>query len=349
MKRLRHQHSGKVLLLSVFSMVALIGIAGLAVDIGLLYSTRRQMQTAADAAGIAGANALQTSQSQNYKLAAADVAGLNGFTNGQSGVTVRVAPPATPPGPASLSYVQVDITQQVPTYFLRVLGYNKIKMSTEAIAGTVNGPACIYALDPSASGAVSLTGKININSSCGLVDDSNSSSALSATGNITVQTTATGITGNYSSTGNITFSPTPKIHIAPVPDPLAALQPPSVGTCTQAAITNSGSKSYSGNITSLTLNPVAYSGGISVSGNLGNMTFNAGTYGNGINFNGDGGNLLFNPGQYQNGGGSGASITLKWKHGNHVCCRIVYVLPPGFDHWQQCSHYAAGSQMLVSQ
>ena len=58
MKRLRHQHSGKVLLLSVFSMVALIGIAGLAVDIGLLYSTRRQMQTAADAAAIAGANAL---------------------------------------------------------------------------------------------------------------------------------------------------------------------------------------------------------------------------------------------------------------------------------------------------
>jgi uncharacterized membrane protein len=102
MKLLRHQHSGQVLLLSVFSMLALIGIAGLAVDIGLLYSTRRQMQTAADAAGIAGANALQTSQSQNYELAAADVAGLNGFTNGQSGVTGCTASNSPRPGQLEL-------------------------------------------------------------------------------------------------------------------------------------------------------------------------------------------------------------------------------------------------------
>jgi putative Flp pilus-assembly TadE/G-like protein len=240
MKPLRRRHSGQVMLLAIFSIIALMGICGIVVDVGLLYSTKRQMQTAGEAAAIAGTNILQSNQSSNYQAAATDVAGLDGFNNGQNGVTVTVAPPASHPGPAGLSYVQVNITKSVPTYFLRALGYTNLNVSAQAIAGTVNGPACIYALDPSASGAVSLTGNININSSCGLIDDSSSSSALTATGNISVATTATGIAGNYSSSGNITFSPTPKTNVAPVPDPLASIQPPSVGTCTQAATTNSG-------------------------------------------------------------------------------------------------------------
>src|ERR1700691_3636759 len=155
MKLFRHQHSGQIVLLSIFSILVLMGICGTVVDLGLLYSSRRQMQTAADAAAIAGANALQSSNGSNYQVAATDVAGLNGFSNGNNGVTVTVAPPANDPGPAGLSYVQVNITQSEPTYFLRVLGYNNVNVSTQAIAGTVNGPACIYALDPSASGAVS--------------------------------------------------------------------------------------------------------------------------------------------------------------------------------------------------
>src|SRR5271156_6043494 len=121
MKPLRRQPSGQVVMLSVFSIIALLGICGIVVDIGVLYSTRRQMQTATDAAAIAGANALQSSNGANYQLAATDVAGLDGFTSGQNGVTVTVAPPATDPGPSGLSYVQVNITQSVPTYFLRVL------------------------------------------------------------------------------------------------------------------------------------------------------------------------------------------------------------------------------------
>ncbi|MGD0291038.1 MAG: pilus assembly protein TadG-related protein [Candidatus Binataceae bacterium] len=311
---LRRQHSGQVVILAVFSMLALIGICGVVVDVGVLYSTRRQMQTAADAAAIAGANALQTSQSSNYQVAATDVAGLDGFSNGQNGVTVTVAPPATDPGPATLSYVEVNITQSVPMYFLRVLGYNNFNVSTQAIAGTVNGPACIYALDPSASDAVYLNGNININSSCGLIDDSSSSTGLYANGNGTIQTTSIGVVGNYNSTslGNMIFSPTPKTNIAPVPDPLAAVQEPTVPTCTEAATTVTGTKSISGIQTTVNLTPAVYSGGISSSGAIiTTLNFATGTYGNGISFTGAIiTNADFNPGQYQNGGGSGAAITL---------------------------------------
>jgi hypothetical protein len=308
-KTLHNGLCGQVLLLVTIAIVVLLGFSALSVDIGLLYSTRRRMQTAADAAAIAGASALR--DSQDYTKAAADVTSFNGFTNSQNNVTVAVSQPTlSSPYPSGVTYVEVDITQSVPTYFLRALGYKSMNVGARAVSGAVNGPACIYALDPSASGAVSLTGNINLNSACGLIDDSTSSSALSATGNINVQTTSTGIAGNYSSSGNITFSPTPKINLAPVPDPLSSLQPPTVPTCTQASTTNSGTYSISGNYTTLNLTPAVYSGGISVGGNIGTLNFGAGTYGNRISFVGNLTTANFNPGQYQNGG-SGAVITLQ--------------------------------------
>ena len=146
----RRQLSGQILLLATISLVVLLGFTALAVDVGLLYSTRRRMQTAADAAAIAGATALR--DGQNYTTAADAVTSFNGFTNSQNNVTVTVSEPTLPsPYPSSVTYVEVDISQSVPTYFLRVLGYKSMKVGARAVSGAVAGPACIYALDPSGS------------------------------------------------------------------------------------------------------------------------------------------------------------------------------------------------------
>jgi len=124
--------SGQLIVLAVLGLVVLIGITGLAVDIGYFYSVRRLMQTAADASAIAGATAQLSSQSSNYQQAALDVAALNGFTNGKNGVTVTVGPPATPPNPTSNTYVEVDIAQAASTNFLAVLGYKTMNVSVRA-------------------------------------------------------------------------------------------------------------------------------------------------------------------------------------------------------------------------
>jgi hypothetical protein len=238
------------------------------------------------------------------------VAGLNGFTNGQGGVTITVGPPATPPNPTNASYIEVDIAQAVPTTFLSVLGYKTINVSVRAVAGTTNGPSCIYALDPSASGALSLTGNFSVNASCGVIVDSSSSAALQAVGNGTVKTNSIGVAGNYSAIGNVTLTPTPHINVAPVPDPLASIAPPTVTSCTQQSVSNIGPDSISGIHPTLNFTPVVYSGGISISAIVTTLNFAAGTYGNGISFSGIVTTANFNPGQYQNGGGGGASITL---------------------------------------
>jgi putative Flp pilus-assembly TadE/G-like protein len=301
---------GQVLVLVVIALTILLAFAALTIDFGAAYAARRQMQTAADAAAIAGANALLGSNSDSYQEAAKQVASLNGYADGQNNVTVTVGPPASPPNPATGQYVEADITRYVPVYFLSVLGYRTLKISVRAVAGTVGSQNCVYALDRSAEGAISLTGNFSLNSSCGVIDDSSSASALSATGNGNVNTTSTGIAGNYAASGSVTFTPTPQTGIASVPDPLAAISPPTVSACTQASSTHSGADSISGIYSTLSLGPTVYSDGITISGNITTLNFTGGTYGNGISFSGNITTANFNPGQYQNGGGRGASITL---------------------------------------
>jgi Putative Flp pilus-assembly TadE/G-like len=306
---LRQNSKGQVLAIAAIGLTSLVGFAALATDVGLLYVSRRQMQTAADAAAVAGANALLNNQS-SYQQAATQVTSLNGFTNGQNNVTVTIGEPANPPNPSTAQYVEADITRNVPVYFLSVLGYSTIKISVSAVAGTINSPNCIYALDSSAPSAINLTGNFSLNASCGLIDCSTSATALTATGNGTVQTTSTGIAGNYSKTGNVTFTPTPKTGIAPVADPLASLTPPSVPTCSQQAVTNSGSYTLNVNNQSVTVPAAIYRNGITIQGNTNQVTFLSGaSYGNGITLQGNLGGVTFNPGSYQSGG-SGNAITI---------------------------------------
>lgn len=302
---------GQVLAIVALAIVVLIGFAGLAADVGLIYGSRRQMQTAADATAVAGANALQGSSSvaAGYITAAQDAASMNGFNNTTSGVSVSVSQVSCP-NAAGQQCVKVDVSQPQPTYFLRVLGYNTISVRTEAIAGGVNAPACVYALDPSASEALEFNGNITVNASCGILDDSSSSTGLYATGNGTINTTGTGVAGNYNSAslGNMIFSPTPITGIAPAPDPLASLQPPTFTIPSLLATTSTTPYTASGNITNLNVPAGIYkdngSGGISIAGNIGTATFTPGSinYGNGIFFSGANvTNMVFNPGQYQSG------------------------------------------------
>jgi hypothetical protein len=309
----RGQSSGQIIVLASIAMIAVIGFAALAVDIGYMFSTRRAMQTAADAAAIAAANALQSSNSNNYQQAATDVATLNGFTNGQNGVTVTVGTPTSGPYSGNSSYVEVDVQQAVPTFFLRVLGFNTLNVAAHAVSGTISGTGCIYALDPSASGAISLTGNIGITASCGIIDNSSSSSALSVTGNATINTAYTGVAGNYSTSGNVTLTPTPKIHICPAMDPLGGIAAPSGyasnSSYTQLSSNNSGSYTVSGNNQVVTVPAAIYKSGVSITGNSAQVTFSAANYGNGITISGNVSSATFNPGTYQNGG-SGNSISI---------------------------------------
>ena len=128
----------------------------------------------------------------------------------------------------------------------------------------------IYVLDPTAGGALSLSGNASINTAGTVVVDSDSTSAILASGNATV--TATGgvlVQNGVSNSGNakVTKTGTP----AATGDPLSGLVAPTIPTYTGTPV----SESLGGN-SSATISQGLYSQ-ISVSGNA-KLTLNPGVY-----------------------------------------------------------------------
>jgi len=81
---------GQTLVMTVFCMGVLLGALGLAVDVGVLLHTRRQMQSAADAAAMAGATEMFYNGSTNVDARAKAAAKANGVDSDVSGNTVTI-------------------------------------------------------------------------------------------------------------------------------------------------------------------------------------------------------------------------------------------------------------------
>ncbi len=184
-------------------------------------------------------------------------------------------------------------------------------LTSYATAGTVTIGQTIFVLDPSAGGALSLSGSASINISGGVYVDSSSASAFSASGAPSIKASVIDVHGSVQKSGSPSFSPAPVIGAAVVADPLASL--PLPGT---SGLTNYGAENLSGN-SSATIKPGIYSS-ISVSGSA-TLTMGSGTYiieGGGFSVSGAGsvagsGVTIVNAGSvYPSAGGKYGSISL---------------------------------------
>ena len=75
----------------------------------------------------------------------------------------------------------------------------------------------IFVLDPTAGGALSLSGNAHISIAGGVYVNSSSSSAVSASGNAIVSASVIDVHGGVQSSGNAHLSPTPIIGASPWP------------------------------------------------------------------------------------------------------------------------------------
>ena len=298
----RKSESGQVVVLAAGAMLVIIGMAALAVDVGSLYATRRNMQTAADAAAIAGANALETTCGTNAGCtceseaacasAAQDVATLNGYAGG---VTVKT--PATKPNPANGVYVQVDVTQAVPTYFMGALGLSTVSVKTTAVAGYAPTPNCMFIRDPNndPDTLVVSGGNSKISADCGILDESSNSKGMDVSGGASVEVSSigiaassyTGTSGGSTVTCNGTTANCPQTKVAPSTDPLGYLdsEEPTPGTCATGTDLLNATSGNGGAI-----HPGTYCTGIKVSNSGHTITLNPGLYiltgNNGLNVSG---------------------------------------------------------------
>ncbi|HEX4770614.1 MAG TPA: hypothetical protein VH351_07285 [Bryobacteraceae bacterium] len=298
---------GTTLLLFLFSLLPIIGFAGLVSDMGWYYYTSETAISAAEAASTAAvrtamdyatagatytcagtSTGMQCQQPTacgstsgtltNNLQAACAYAGANGFSNGglngRQTVTIEAnttSPAPTVAGVTVLYWATARITQTNPAFFVGVLGITAPRVSVRSTAAVVNlAPnTCVASLNATASGAISIGGTSNVAlTNCSVQVNSNAGTALSMNGSACLSATAIQVVGGASTTGCTTPSATTSANA--MGDPFFAVAPPSVPTtCDQNNYKITSGKS-------VTLQPGTYCGGMTI--NSGTVTLNPGTY-----------------------------------------------------------------------
>ncbi len=151
--------SGSVAANVAIAALVLIGMVSLGVEVTFLYLEHRQMQAAADAGAIAAATALATGDHASMALEAQAVAAENGLAPGVSGVTVTTSNPPLSGGHAGdAAAVEVVIGKSETVGLAELFHAPPFQLKARAVAlGGGGGMFCVFALDPSASGAAHLT------------------------------------------------------------------------------------------------------------------------------------------------------------------------------------------------
>jgi Flp pilus assembly protein TadG len=134
------QETGQALVLAAFFMVAVLGFAAMAIDVGLFLHERRELQKAADAAALAGAQELPYSPG-DAEQKAQEWATNNGIGAGELG-SIEVSTTYVPD-----DTITVQVQRDVPFIFARVLGFSSDTMKADATA-RVGSPAGLGGVVP---------------------------------------------------------------------------------------------------------------------------------------------------------------------------------------------------------
>ncbi len=339
--RLMNEENGQAAVLTAVCMVFVLGMVALAVDVGHLRYEKRQLQTAADAAALAGA--LEVTHCSSSDCTTLLNAAQNALTeNGLSGSTLLTQCSGTPSGltltvnngPCALgsadpnhgnsNFVEAVVSEPVSTYFAKVLGPSFASVTISARAESMVGSSrnCLYI----GGGGATMNSNDTLTASCGINDNG----SFMANSNVTLSAqNAISIHGTLTDNG-ATMTPTPVTGTAIVPDPLSYLTPPSAGSCT-----NLNPMQGAGN----TMNPGTYCG-LNVNSNS-TLTLSPGTYvfegamnlGSNTTLSGNGVTLYFTSGSLQMN--SNTTVDLVAPTSTSECATCYY---PGILVWQSSSN-----------
>lgn len=236
----KNGRSGQALLMASVSLFAMLGMMGLAVDLGYGYYRREAAQTASDAAASAVIKAAMSASPGSQTCGSLAVwcgspagtatncpstapttfntsfdygcrmAALNGFvTTGSQTVSIQANTTTsvpTVPGTTVTYWATVRITEnEIP--FFGAPGNGVLSSSSRSSAAIVGSSGsisnnCLYVLDPTAKDALSMGNGVSVTgSSCGVyVNSNNATEAALITGGATLHTTT------FNSVGGVTHN-----------------------------------------------------------------------------------------------------------------------------------------------
>lgn len=150
----KNRQKGSVLIIFALSVLALIGLAALAVDLGVIYTAQAQLQVGADAAALAAVQELESGQAHYVaaQFAAMNTVLATPITLGESDVTIGrldfatgdFAPGVEPHNAVRVTARRADGAPDGPLelFFGKAIGHDSVSLQAESIAaidGRVSG------------------------------------------------------------------------------------------------------------------------------------------------------------------------------------------------------------------
>jgi Flp pilus assembly protein TadG len=243
---------GIALVWAALLMLMLVAFLGIAIDLAYGFVVANELQNAADAAALAGADEAPFDSTQAVtdatNTAAANSAAGSKVTLAASDVVVgnynsQTATFTAAGTPTNAVQVTARRTSTSPNGSLGLLfgpifGVNTVDVSRKSIATNDMLGAAILILNQTASPAIQLTGtgassdKALVTNGGAVVVDSGSSTAIQWTGHPYISAAVLDIHGNDTAVPGSGVYPSGSLSLqAPiVPDPLASLSPPTQGT-----------------------------------------------------------------------------------------------------------------------
>ena len=251
---------GGVAPLLAIAAIPLFGAVGVSVDYSNASRLRTAMQASLDSTALRLVSDVQSvDQAQplfNAVFEHPEVQNLSvtGGANQSSGTTS----------------VNLTASGSMNTTFMSVIGFSTLTLAVQSSAvKTSDTSACVLALDPTASGAVSAGGSTNVAlNNCSVFSDSNDAAAVSVGGSAKLSALSINAVGNVSLGGSVTTSQGVSTGLPPIADPYADVAFPLFSGCDQ---TNYSVKTIA------TIDPGVYCKGLTVNAGA-TLTLNPGIY-----------------------------------------------------------------------
>ena len=228
---MRSGQSGQALVFVALLSTVLIGFVGLVADGGAVAAQQELAQSAADGAALAGAYGIKqpgATAATATTLAGTVLASL-GLPANDLSVSFLTSSGATTTVPAAAVTAQATVTDSRPTFFLKVLGVNAVRVTGTASAATAPTTVCALCVLGAAGTNLSQATKSQISVIGGaVVVNSTASPNMSLGNNASLSATAVTIAGGTYSLGKgARITPTPVIGAAAA-DAIAILAAPTL-------------------------------------------------------------------------------------------------------------------------
>lgn len=175
---------GSMITLTAVSMTAVMGFAGLGVDVAMWYSEKRSTQSMADAAAVAATYAIrQGANLADVQAAAHAEAVRNGFTD-TAGNEITVSNATGTVVAGGVPVADIVVKRRVPVFLAGLFLQDNPSVTATSTGGVRTlGDLCVIGLDRDASKTVNFAGNSEAYFRCGVSSDSSAEDSLFVGGN----------------------------------------------------------------------------------------------------------------------------------------------------------------------